>query len=71
MKTLDFFADEWNDFLSHCDFTDLELKIIQYKRTTDLRNIDIGQELGYCEKTIIRKCKKIENKIIHYIATKK
>ena len=71
MKSLDFYADEWNEFLANCDFTELELKIIQYKRTTDLRNIDIGQELGYCEKTIIRRCKKITDKIIRYISTKK
>lgn len=70
MRTMDFYADEWNEFIENCDFTDLELKIIQYKRTTELRNIDIGEELGYSEKTIIRRCQKIQKKIIHYISTK-
>lgn len=70
MKSMDFYADEWREFLENCDFTDVELQIIHLKRTTELRNIDIGQELGYSEKTIIRRCQKIQKKIIHYITTK-
>ena len=68
---LDFYADEWDEFIEHCDFTDVELQIIHYKRTTEFRNIDIAEEIGVSEKTVIRRCKRIVSKIIRYISIKK
>ena len=67
---LDFYADEWDEFIEHCDFTNIELQIIHLKRTTEFRNIDIAEEIGCSEKTIIRRCKRIASKIIRYISIK-
>ena len=62
---LNFYKDEWNDILNNCDFTDIEIKIIELiGRGWCL--IDISEELYLSLSTVKRRKKNIENKIIHY-----
>jgi hypothetical protein len=62
-----FYKDEWDLFFENCDFTDEETKIIALIRK-EWALIDIAEELLMSISTLVRKKKKIENKIIHYIS---
>lgn len=63
---MNFFKDEWDDFEKNCGFTDDELEVARYLRR-GWRAIDIAAELYVSEKTIIRRKKKIKQKILRYI----
>ena len=67
---LDFYKDEWNAILNNCDFTDIEIKIIELIRRGWCL-IDISEELYLSLSTVKRRKKNIENKIIHYIVLHK
>ena len=63
---LDFYKDEWDAILNNCDFTDIEIKIIELIRRGWCL-IDISEEFYLSLSTVKRRKKGIENKIIHYI----
>ena len=69
MAKIDFYPEEWAEFIEHCDFTDTELEIIKLTRRGWLI-ADISAELYMSESTIKRKRKSVVNKILHYIALK-
>ena len=61
-----FYKDEWDLFFQNCDFTDEETEIIKFLRK-EWALVDIAAELCMSIATLVRKKKKIENKIIHFI----
>ena len=65
MKKLDFYPEEWDMFIKECDFTDLELHIIELTRRGWFIP-DIAAELYVSEGTVKMRRKSIENKILHY-----
>lgn len=67
---LDFYKDEWDGIINNCDFTDIEIKIIELLRRGWCL-IDIAEELYISLSTVKRRKKSIENKIIHYIVLHK
>lgn len=67
---LDFYKEEWDNILTKCDFTDIELDIIRLIRKGWCL-IDISAELYVSLSTVKRRKKSIENKIIHYIMLNK
>ena len=70
MAKLDFYPEEWESFLSNCDFTDSEVEIIKLTRR-GWAIADIAAELYLSESTVKRRRKSIDRKILHYIVTKK
>lgn len=63
---LDFLESEWQELIENCAFTDDELEIIPYlKRGVYLYTI--AQELNVSEKTVGRRKKHIETKMIKYL----
>ena len=63
---LEFLEFEWKEFVDNCAFTDDELEIIPYlKRGIYLYSI--AQRLNVSEKTVQRRKKSIENKMIKYL----
>ena len=64
---LRFYKDEWELFFQNCDFTDEETEIISFLRK-EWALVDIAAELCMSIATLVRKKKKIENKIVHYIS---
>lgn len=61
-----FLESEWREFIENCAFTDDELEIIPYlKRGVYL--YAIAQQLNVSEKTIKRRKKRIEYKMIKYL----
>lgn len=63
---LDFYPEEWRNFIRECDFTELELNIIDLTRK-GWYIADIAQELFVSERTVKRRRKSIADKIQHYI----
>lgn len=70
MKKLDFYPEEWDRLIKECDFTDLELRIIELTRRGWFIH-DIASELYVSEGTVKRRRKSIENKILNYILISK
>lgn len=66
MKQLDFYKEEWEEFIQNIDFTVEELKIIELTRKGYFL-IDIAEELYVSLSTIKRRNNKIIGKIIRYI----
>lgn len=66
MKQLNFYADEWNEFLENIDFTDKELRIIALVRRGWYQE-DIASELYICRRTVARCYSSITNKIMRYL----
>ena len=63
---LDFYPEEWRIFIRECDFTELELDIIDLTRK-GWYIADIAQELFVSERTVKRRRKSIADKIQQYI----
>lgn len=63
---LDFYPEEWRTFIRECDFTELELNIIDLTRK-GWYIADIAQELFVSERTVKRRRKSIADKILHHI----
>lgn len=66
MKQLDFYPEEWKEFLENIDFTDEERQIISLIRRGWYQE-DIAAELNYVRRTIARRYTSITNKIVHYV----
>ena len=64
MKAL--FADEWEELLSACDFTDEERAIIALLRR-GWYGVDIAEEIGISHRTEKRRIRSITAKIKHYM----
>lgn len=64
---IEFYPEEWKEFIDNCDFTDQELKVIELIRRGWFVP-DIAAELYISDSTVKRLRKKIANKILHYIA---
>lgn len=69
MKGLTFYANEWNEFLNHIDFTDEEKKVIELVRRGWAQE-DIAAELYCSRRTVARRYTSITNKIVHYVLRK-
>lgn len=63
---LNFYADEWQDFIDNCGFTDDELEIVKLLQR-GWYIVDIAAELNVSERTVNRRKKKIKAKIIRHI----
>lgn len=63
---LKFLDGEWEEFISHCGFTDDEKEIIPYLRR-GWYGVDIAAELNISHSTLKRRKKEIENRITRYI----
>jgi DNA-binding NarL/FixJ family response regulator len=66
---LDFAKKEFDDYVENCGFTDEEIKLLTLKRR-GLKVVEIATDMDYCEKSIIRKTKRIICKIIKYEISK-
>lgn len=64
---MDFFNDEWDEFVENCGFTDNELEIVLLLRKGWCL-IDISEELNISLSTAARRRKRIGQKIIRYIS---
>ena len=62
-----FYNDEWDKFIKNCGFTDDEMGIILFLRR-GWAQADIAAELHISPRTLARRKKIIENKIIRYIS---
>jgi DNA-binding NarL/FixJ family response regulator len=62
---LDFAKREFDEYVEHCGFTDEEIKLLTLKRRGLLVS-EIATTMDYCEKSIIRKTKRVIGKIIKY-----
>lgn len=69
MKKLDFYPEEWREFLDNIDFTDDERKIIALVRR-GWHQEDIAAELYTSRATIARRYTSITNKIVRYVLRK-
>lgn len=63
MYKFDFSSREYEYFLSKCPFTDEEIEILKLKRKGK-SNIAISISMGLSERTVGRRIKSIQNKII-------
>lgn len=63
---LRFLDDEWDEFMSHCGFTDNEIEVVNYLRK-GWYGVDIAAELNISHSTFKRRKKDIENRIAKYI----
>lgn len=63
---MNFYYDEWEQFVKYCGFTDIEQEIVKYLRR-GWYEVDIAAELNMSHSTVTRKKKKIKNKILRYI----
>lgn len=63
---LEFLESEWREFIENCAFTDDELEIIPYLKR-GLYQYAIAQQLNISEKTVHRRKKSIESKMIKYL----
>ena len=70
MAKLDFYPEEWESFISNCDFTDSEVEIIKLTRR-GWAIADIAAELYLSESTVKRSRKSLDGTTLHYIITKK
>lgn len=64
-----FYKDEWELFISSCDFTDLELEIISLLRKGWFYE-SIAAELHISRATVNRRIRSITDKISRYILKK-
>lgn len=69
MNQLNFYVDEWQEFLSNIDFTDEERKVIELVRRGWCQE-DIAAELYCSRRTIARRYSSITNKIVRYVLRK-
>lgn len=63
---MNFFKDEWDDFVENCGFTDDELEIVAFLRR-GWASIDIAEELNVSHSTLKRRRTRIGNKIKRYL----
>lgn len=63
---MNFYKDEWDDFVANCGFTDDELEIIVFLRRGWVC-IDIAEELNVSYSTLKRRRARIANKIKRYL----
>lgn len=63
---LQFFKDEWDDFVENCGFTDDELEIVTYLRR-GWSGVDIAEELHISHATLKRRRTRIAQKITRYL----
>ena len=61
-----FLDDEWEEFMSHCGFTDDEIEILPYLKR-GWYGIDIAAELNISHSTFKRRKKSIEDRIAKYL----
>lgn len=66
MKRLDYYKEQWQEFLDNIDFTDEELAIIDLARKGWYQE-DIAAELHTSRRTVARRYTSIVNKIVHYV----
>jgi DNA-binding NarL/FixJ family response regulator len=63
---LEFLESEWKEFIENCAFTDDELEVIPYLKR-GMYQYSIAQRLNVSEKTVQRRKKSIESKMIKYL----
>lgn len=63
---MNFFKDEWDDFVENCGFTDVELEIVALLRRGWV-SIDIAEELSISHSTVKAKRSQIGKKITRYL----
>ena len=63
---MNFYADEWREFIANCDFTDEESKVVALLRR-GWYSVDIAEELGMGKRTVDRHRSRIIKKIKRYI----
>lgn len=66
MKRLDYYKEQWQEFMDNIDFTDEELAIIDLARKGWYQE-DIAAELHTSRRTVARRYTSIVNKIVHYV----
>lgn len=66
MKRLDYYKEQWQEFIDNIDFTDEELAIIDLARKGWYQE-DIAAELHTSRRTVARRYTSIVNKIVHYV----
>lgn len=64
-----FFADEWDDLIKNCGFTDSELEVIKFLRRGWVEE-DIAAEMYVSRSTVKRRKHSIVTKITHYLLKK-
>ena len=64
---MNFFNDEWEEFVENCGFTDEEYEVVVLLRKGWFL-IDIAEELNISLSTAARRRKRVGQKIIRYIA---
>lgn len=64
---MNFFNDEWDEFVENCGFTDEEYEVVVLLRR-GWYLIDIAEELNISLSTAARRRKRVGQKIIRYIA---
>ena len=69
MNQLNFYVDEWQEFLANIDFTDEERKVIELVRRGWCQE-DIAAELYCSRRTVARRYSSITNKIVRYVLRK-
>ena len=67
---MNFYADEWQDFIDNCGFTDDELNIVHLLRR-GWYIVDIAAELDISTATVTRRKKRIKQKIMRRIERRK
>lgn len=60
-----FYAEDWDEFVANCGFSDNELEIIPFLRR-GWAQADIAAELCISPSTLKRRVKRIKLKIINY-----
>lgn len=63
---LQFYADEWEEFIRNCGFTDAELEVVALLRR-GWYSIDIAEEINVSKRTVDRLRKRITQKITRYL----
>lgn len=66
MKRLDYYKEQWQEFIDNIDFTDEELAVIDLARKGWYQE-DIAAELHTSRRTVARRYTSIVNKIVHYV----
>lgn len=66
MKQLNYYKEQWLEFLDNIDFTDEEQAIITYIRKGWYQE-DIAAELHISRRTVARRYTSIASKIVHYV----
>ena len=63
---MDYYKEQWQEFIDNIDFTDEELAIIDLARKGWYQE-DIAAELHTSRRTVARRYTSIVNKIVHYV----